>query len=270
MNTPPQAVFQLHRGHAPLLVSVPHVGTAFPDDVAAALVPRALQAEDADRHLARLYDFARGLGASLLVPHFARYVVDLNRPPDNTPMYPGANNTELCPTRFFTGEALYRPGQAPDAAEVQRRVTLYWQPYHAALAAELARLKAVHGHALLWDGHSIQSRLPWLFEGTLPDLNLGTAKGRSCAPALRDRLAAVLAAQGTHSHVVDGRFQGGYITRHYGRPEQGVHAVQMEMCWHCCMDETAPWAWREDRARQVQPVLHGLLQAMLRWQPAAR
>ncbi len=267
MNTPVEAVFDLHQGHTPLLVSVPHVGTAFPADVAAAVVPRALQAEDADRHLHRLYDFARDMGASLIVPRYARYVVDLNRPPDNTPMYPGVNNTELCPTRFFTGEALYREGQAPDAAEVQRRVALYWQPYHQALAAELARLKARHGHALLWDGHSIQRQVPWLFEGTLPDLNLGTARGSSCAPALRDRLAQALAQQTTHSFVVDGRFQGGYITRHYGRPEHGVHAVQMEMGWHCCMDETPPWAWREDRAEQVRPVLRRLLQTLLDWRP---
>ena len=263
MSTPQGPDFQLYPGRTPLLVSVPHVGTAIPPDIAAALVPRALQVEDADRHLDRLYDFAQTLGAGLLVPRHARYVVDLNRPPDNSAMYPGANNTELCPTRFFTGEPLYRPGLAPDDTEVQRRVELYWLPYHQALAAELARLKARHGHALLWDGHSIQRQVPWLFEGSLPDLNLGTARGSSCAPALRDRLAAVLAAQRTHSFVVDGRFQGGYITRHYGRPEDGVHALQMEMGWHCCMDETPPWAWREDRAQQVRPVLRALLQALL-------
>jgi N-formylglutamate deformylase len=268
MNTATAApVFQLFPGRTPLLVSVPHVGTAFPPDVAEALLPRALQAEDADRHLDRLYAFALELGAGLIVPHYARYVVDLNRPADDTPMYPGANNTELCPTRFFTGEPLYRPGRAPDQAEVQRRVALYWQPYHQALTAELARLKAQHGHALLWEGHSICARVPWLFDGTLPDLNLGTVQGRSCAPALRTRLAEVLAAQTTHSSVVDGRFKGGYITRHHGRPAQGVHAVQMEMGWHCCMDETAPWAWREDRAAQVRPVLQRLLQAMLDWRP---
>jgi N-formylglutamate deformylase len=259
--------FTLHRGSAPLLVSVPHAGTRIPDDIAAALVPRALATEDADWHLDRLYGFAAGLGASLLVPRFARYVVDLNRPPENTPMYPGRNNTELCPTRFFTGEPLYREGREPGDAEVARRVGIYWRPYHEALAGELVRLKQVHGHALLFDGHSIQAELPWLFDGRLADLNVGTDDGASCAPALRTRLAAVLDAQHEFSHVVDGRFKGGYITRHYGRPDEGVQAVQMEMCWHCCMDITKPpaAAWDEVRAARVQTVLHALLQTMLAW-----
>jgi N-formylglutamate deformylase len=261
------AVFSLQRGRTPLLISLPHVGTHIPADIAAAMQPRALQAEDADRHLDRLYAFGLEMGVSLIVPRHARYVIDLNRPPDNAPMYPGANNTELCPTRFFTGEPLYREGQAPDEAEVQRRVETYWRPYHDALAAELARLKATHGHALLWDGHSIRAQLPWLFEGRLPDLNLGTAEGRSCAPALRNKLAGVLAAQTSHSSVVDGRFKGGHITRHYGQPGRGVHAVQMEMGWHCCMHEESPWAYDEARAAQVEPVLRALLQAMLDWRP---
>jgi N-formylglutamate deformylase len=264
MNT---EVYTLHRGHRPLLLSLPHVGTAIPPDIAARMVPRALQVEDADRYLDRLYDFAVGMGASVLVPKYARYVIDLNRPPDNTPMYPGANNTELCPTRFFTSEAIYLDQQAPDAAEVQRRVTTYWRPYHDALAAELARLKAEHGHALLWDGHSICAEVPWLFDGRLPDLNLGTVDGQSCAPALRDALARVLVQQNSHSQVVDGRFKGGHITRHYGQPAQGVHAVQMEMGWHCCMAPEPPWAWDEAAAQQVRPVLQGLLQAMLDWRP---
>jgi len=260
-------VFQLHRGRAPLLVSVPHVGTEIPADIAAALVPRALQTEDADWHLERLYDFAVAMGASMIVPRFARFVVDLNRPPENTPMYPGANNTELCPTRFFTGEALYRDGREPDAAEIEHRVATYWRPYHDALQGELERLRAEHGHAVLFDGHSIQAELPWLFEGRLPDLNLGTDEGRSCAPALRAAFAEVLQGQQRFTHVIDGRFKGGYITRHYGRPAEGWHAVQMEMCWHCYMQPAPAYSYDEGCAAQVQPVLRGLVQAMLDWLP---
>jgi len=264
MNTA-EAVFQLHRGHRPLVVSVPHVGTAIPPQIASKLVPRALGTEDADWHLQRLYAFAMELGASLIVPRFARYVIDLNRPSENTPMYPGANNTELCPTRFFTGEPLYRDGQAPDDAEVQRRIARYWQPYHDALDAELRRLHAAHGFVALFDGHSIQPELPWLFEGRLPDLNLGTAEGRSCSPALREAMARVLQGHGAHSHVIDGRFKGGHITRHYGRPADGFHAVQMEMGWHCYMDPAKPpaSAYDEARASTVLPVLKGLAQALL-------
>lgn len=262
-------VFTLHRGERPLLVSVPHCGREIPPALAARLVPRALALEDTDWHLDKLYDFVRGLGASLLCARFSRYVVDLNRPPDDAPMYPGANNTGLCPTTFFTGEPLYREGAAPERAEVRERVGRYWQPYHDALAGELARLKARHGHAILFDGHSIRSELPWLFEGRLPDLNLGTAAGASCAPSLRTALAGVLERRREFTHVVDGRFKGGHITRHYGRPADGVHAVQMEMCWRCYLDEQAPAAWDAARAAPAEALLRELVQAMLGWRPGA-
>jgi len=264
---PTAEIFTLHRGSRPLLISLPHVGQRLPDDQKSRYVDRALQVEDTDWHLDRLYGFAREMGASLLVPQHSRYLVDLNRPPENAPMYPGVNNTELCPTRFFTGDALYRDGQAPDAAEIRRRVQHYWQPYHQALQAELARLRDEHDHAVLFDGHSIKSELPWLFEGRLWDLNLGTADGRSCDPALRQALAEVLAGQQRFSHVVDGRFKGGHITRHYGRPEQGIHAVQLEKCWSSYMTEDAPFAWHDERAGELQPLLRRLVQTMLDWRP---
>jgi N-formylglutamate deformylase len=225
--------------------------------------------EDTDWHLAELYAFARELGASLIVPRHSRYVVDLNRPSENTPMYPGVNNTELVPTRFFTGEPLYRDGVAPDDDEVAQRREQFWRPYHAALAAELARLKATHGRAILWDGHSIKSELPWLFPGRLPDLNLGTASGASCAPALRDAVRRALQAQTAFSHVTDGRFKGGHITRHYGRPGDGIHALQLEMCWSTYMAEAPPFVVDPARAARLQPVLRALLEACLAWSPDA-
>ncbi len=264
-----EPTFTLTRGTTPLLVSLPHVGTAIPDDVAAALVPRARALEDTDWHLAEVYGFARALGASVLVPRLSRYVIDLNRPPENAPMYPGANNTELVPTHFFSGDPLYREGRAPDEREVERRRDAYWRPYHDALAAELARLRAAHGHAIVWDGHSIQAELPWLFEGRLPDLNLGTANGTSCAPALRADLMDVLAAQSSFSHVTDARFKGGYITRHYARPADRVHAVQLEMALSTYMDETHaafPVAPADPLLlARLRPVLRALLQTTLDW-----
>jgi N-formylglutamate deformylase len=263
-------LYTLYRGRLPLLVSVPHAGTQITEALKPQLVDRAQAVEDTDWHQDTLYDFARGLGASLIVPRHSRYVIDLNRPPENTPMYAGSNNTELCPTRFFTGEPLYRAGQAPSPAAVDQRRAGYWQPYHDALAAELARLKSLHGHALLWDGHSIHSQLPWLFDGRLPDLNMGTANGASCAPSLRSALMQVLDRQTDFSHVTDGRFKGGYITRHYGRPQDGVHAVQLEMCWSCYMDvEGPPWLLAPARCQSLAPVLRTLLQTMLDWQPGA-
>lgn len=261
------AVHSLHRGTRPLLVSVPHVGTVIPPDQRWRYTERALAVEDTDWFLDRLYAFAVDLGASLIVPMHSRYLIDLNRPSENTPMYAGSNNTELCPTRHFTGEPLYRAGAAPDEAEIRRRVAVYWQPYHAALRDELARLRDEHGHAVLFDGHSIKSELPWLFEGRLPHLNLGTVDGTSCAPSLRDALAATLAAQTRYDHVVDGRFKGGHITRHYGRPQDGVHAVQLETCWRAYMDESPPWRWNEARAAEVTPLLRRLVRTMLDWRP---
>jgi N-formylglutamate deformylase len=169
--------------------------------------------------------------------------------------------------RFFTGDPLYRDASAPDPEEIARRIQHYWQPYHDALGAELGRLRGLHGHAILFDGHSIKSELPWLFDGRLPDLNLGTADGASCAPALRSALTRVLAGQSRFTQVVDGRFKGGYTTRHYGDPDHGAHAVQLEMCWSCYMPETAPYAWDPERASAVQPVLRRLIETMLAWRP---
>ncbi len=265
------SVFQLQRGRVPLLISLPHVGTEIPPEVAERLVPRALASEDTDWHLEQLYrPIAEKLGASLIVPRYSRYVIDLNRPPDDQPLYPGASGgTGLVPTRFFTDDPLYLPGAEPDATAIAARREAYWKPYHDALAAELARLRAEHGHALLFDGHSIRSELPWLFEGQLPALNLGTADGASCAPAITERLAALLAAQTQFSQVVNGRFKGGYITRHYGQPSQGVHAVQLEMCQRCYMSEACDprGAYDDAFAAAVAPLIEKMLQEMLAWRP---
>ena len=263
----PSDVYWLHSGSTPLLVSVPHTGTALPVALRERMLPRAAGVEDTDWHLERLYDFVRERGASLIVPRASRYVIDLNRPPEDTPMYPGVNNTGLVPTRFFSGDALYRDGCEPGAAEIAERVVQHWQPYHDALAAELARLRALHGHAVLFDAHSIKSELPWLFESRLPHLNLGTAGGSSCAPTLAAALTGVLGAQQRYSHVTDGRFKGGYITRRYGRPAEQWHAMQLEMCWRCYLDEAEPSAWHAERAAEVTPLLRALVQAMIDWRP---
>ena len=266
MNNP---VFALHQGTAPLLLSLPHAGTVIPDDLQPLYVPRALELEDTDWHLARLYEFVLAMGASLIVPHNSRYVIDLNRPSENTPMYPGVNNTELCPTRFFTGDPLYLHRQEPDAREITRRVASYWRPYHDALESELARLQAQHGHVVLFDGHSIKSQLPWLFEGKLPDLNLGTADGSSCAPGLRSALQQILQSQSRFTQVVDGRFKGGHITRWFGKPALGRHAVQLEMCWSTYMPEQPPYGIETARADELAPVLRALVQTMIAYQPHA-
>lgn len=255
--------FILHRGSSPLLVSMPHIGTEIPKDLQAAYSPRALALEDTDWHLDLLYDFLSELGASVLKPRYSRYVIDLNRPPDDAPMYPGASNTELCPTRFFTGDALYRPGCEPGSDECKRRRETYWQPYHTTLAAELERIKAQHGYALLWDAHSIRSQLPWLFEGTLAGLNIGTANGAAADTAVAAAVVDACAATDAVSHVLNGRFKGGYITRHYGFPANHVHAVQLEMCQYLYMVEAAPFDYDLDKARQIQPLLKTMMSRAL-------
>lgn len=255
--------FSLHRGTAPLLVSLPHDGSGIPDDLATRMTAEARRAPDTDWHVARLYDFARELGASVLVPRHSRYVVDLNRPPDDTSLYPGQNTTGLCPAVRFDGGAVYLDGQAPAPDEVAARVDRYWRPYHDALQGELARLRAAHGRATLWEGHSIKgSDLPFLFPGRLPDLNLGTASGASCSPALQRRLEAVLAGQSRYDWVANGRFKGGYITRHYGDPANGIDAVQLEISQRIYMDEST-FDYDVALAGQAQGVLRTLLLATL-------
>ena len=256
--------FTLHHGTAPLLVSLPHDGSAIPGVLAARMTPAARRAPDTDWHVSRLYAFARDLGASMLVPRYSRYVVDLNRPEDDTSLYPGQNTTGLCPAVRFTGEPVYLEGQAPSLAEVGERVEAYWRPYHQALAAELARLKAEHGRVVLWEGHSIRgSDLPFLFEGRLPDLNLGTAAGASCAPGLQQRLEAVLGDQSDYDWVANGRFKGGHITRHYGDPAAGIDAVQLEISQRNYMDEDS-FAYDDAKAERLQRVLRAMLETALR------
>lgn len=253
----------LHRGSAPLLVSMPHLGTEIPAELRGRYAERALGVEDTDWHLDRLYDWLPAMGASVIQPRWSRYVIDLNRPPDDRPMYPGASNTELCPTRFFTGDPLYVPGREPDQPERARRLQAYWRPYHDALRTELDRIRAQHGFVLLWDAHSIRSRIPWLFEGELPGLNIGTAGELSADEAITKAVARAAVRNPQVTHAVNGRFKGGYITRHYGRPAQHVHAVQLEMCQKLYMSETAPFGYDEARAASIRPVVRELLLAAL-------
>ena len=250
-------------GTVPLLVSIPHVGTEIPDELARRMTSAALQRADVDWHLELLYAFAAEMGAGLLVARYARHVIDLNRPPEDESLYPGQDVTGLLPLDTFRKEPLYLPGQAPGAAEAAERRERYWRPYHEALAAELARQRALHGRVVLWEAHSIASRMPRFFAGKLPDLNLGTDEGRACSRACQAAVEAEMAAQRAYTHVSNGRFKGGYITRHYGRPEAGIHALQLEMCQSTYMDERAPFGYRSDLAERVQPLLRRMLNAAL-------
>lgn len=266
--TPPPFLF--HAGTAPLLVSMPHMGTWLPPEIAARMTPQARRVPDTDWHMDRLYDFARELGASILMATHSRYVVDLNRPPDDSSLYPGRSVTGLCPLDTFDDEPLYLERRAPDAAERNARLRSYWDPYHARLRAELARLRERHGIAMLWDAHSIRSVVPRFFEGRLTDFNLGTADGASCDPALAAQLLEIARAIPDHSAVLNGRFKGGYITRQYGRPAEGVHAVQLELAQCSYMEESGDFRFLPERAQRIQPHLRRMLEAVLAHAQQAR
>jgi N-formylglutamate deformylase len=253
--------FKFRSGRTPLLVSMPHTGTFLPDELAERLTPVARELPDTDWHLERLYDFLEDFGASVLVATYSRYVVDLNRPPDNANLYPGKDTTPLVPVDTFHKEPLYRPGQEPTEREIAERVATYWKPYHAKLAEGLAELKEMHGYALLWDAHSIFSVVPRFFEGTLTELNLGTAEGRSCGPGIGEGLMKRVSGYGA---VLNGRFKGGYITRRYGAPAAGVHAVQLELSEATYMEESPPFRFSEELANRLRPQLRALIEEFCR------
>lgn len=260
-NEPP---FRFRQGTRPLLISMPHVGTHVPPALAARLTEEARHVPDTDWHLERLYDFADALGASVLVATHSRYVIDLNRPPDGASLYPGQSVTGLCPVDTFDDTPVYaNPADVPGDAETAERRDAIWQPYHAKLAEELARIHAQHGVAALWDAHSIRSMLPRFFEGKLPDLNLGTGKGISCDPALAQTLLGIAESATGYTGVLNGRFTGGYITRNYGNPAQNVHAVQLEMTQSSYMQEKLPFDYLPEVAAGVQPHVRRMLEAVL-------
>lgn len=228
-------VFSYTKGRAPLLVSVPHDGRQLPDSLRVRMTPAGTGIPDTDWHVAELYEFARDLGASILVANFSRYVVDLNRPASDDALYKGQVATGLCPTQTFAGENIYNNG-AIEADEMAQRVETYWRPYHEKIEQEIERMLVEHGVALLWDAHSIAGVVPRLFAGELPALNIGSNSGNSCARSV-ERAVVEVAGESTYQSVVNGRFKGGYITRHYGDPDNNVHALQLEIAQRTYMDE---------------------------------
>jgi N-formylglutamate amidohydrolase len=258
---------ELSRGNSPLIIDVPHAGTHVPDAIALRLTQTARTVPDTDWHVDRLYAFARGTDTTMLVATHSRYVVDLNRDPSGAALYQGADNTELCPTRTFANAPIYVEGEAPSEREIAARRAVYFDPYHAVLATEIQRLRARHGYAIMLDAHSIASEVPRFFTGRLPDLNLGTVQGASCGLEAQALVTEVLANAEPFTHVVNGRFTGGYVARHYGRPDDGVHALQLEMAQSAYMDEAPPFRYDPGKAASLIAVLERLVFALSEWRP---
>ncbi len=270
MNDQTASWLSVTRGGTPLVVSLPHTGTDIPEPYAKGLMSPWLARKDADWWIERLYGFATDLGATVIRTSISRTVIDVNRDPSGVSLYPGQATTELCPTTTFDGEPLYEQGAEPDAEAVSERRARFFDPYHAALRAEIERLRAKHPHVVVYDCHSIRSVIPRLFEGTLPHFNIGTNGGTTCAPELSAAIETLCTGSG-FSHVVNGRFKGGYITRSLGQPDKGVHAVQMELACRGYMNEALgpvgedqwPTPYDENYAAPMRDVLTQILKACL-------
>ncbi|MCC5989034.1 MAG: N-formylglutamate deformylase [Pararhodobacter sp.] len=259
---------QINRGDGPVLLAMPHTGTYLPPEIGSRLNADGLILADTDWHIHRLYD---GLlpGATVVRACFHRYVIDANRPPDGASLYPGQNTTGLIPLSDFDGKAIWK--HAPEAADARHRLEAYHAPYHATLRAEISRIRDRHGVAILFDCHSIRSHIPRLFEGRLPDLNIGTYDGVSCDPRISDAVMGSAAKAERYSHVLDGRFKGGWTTRHYGRPGEGIHAIQMELAQSTYLArESPPFAYDEARATALRPALAEILSALAQLAPELR
>ena len=255
--------YTLHRGPLPLLISIPHAGTQVPEEIARRLTPQARDLPDTDWYVDQLYEFANPLGASIVCAQYSRYVVDLNRSPDSAALYAASPTSPVCPLQTFSGQPIYEQGREPTADEVAARIEHYWHPYHQCIAEELWRIRSEHGFALLWDAHSIVSRVPGLFDGELPEFNFGTRDHASCPEDVASAVLRSLQDESRHTAVLNGRFKGGYITLAYGRPADRVWAMQLELAQRTYMDEAPRGPWNASRAASAAQRIERLLRQFL-------
>jgi N-formylglutamate deformylase len=264
MNT----TYNLDTKNSPLLISMPHVGSVIPKHIACNMTAEALQMPDVDWHLPQLYDMAKAFDASVISANYMRYVIDLNRSPDDLSLYPGQDTTGLCPIDTFAKQPIYKAGKEPTPSEIKLRIEQYWRPYHVQLKAQLDRIHSIYGMVILLDAHSIASEVPRFFDGKLPDLNFGTADSQSCDASLQLQLAHTM-QQSTdakkYSHVFNGRFKGGFITRHYGVPTLNIHALQLEISQCIYMQEQKPYLYTPLLAEQLKPLLGQLIETCISW-----
>jgi len=251
-------------GDNPLLLAQPHGGTEIPQPLLERLNHNGRALADTDWHISRLYEDLADNSTIVSTP-IHRYVIDANRDPLDQSLYPGQNTTSLCPTTTFDGEPIYTSGQEPGNDEIQQRQQEFHQPYHDALREQLDRIHQKHGHVVLYDCHSIRSLVPYLFEGQLPDFNIGTNSSQSCSPELEAIVLNTCAEEKKYSHVLNGRFKGGWTTRHYGNPQAGFHVIQMELAQCNYMLEEEPWSYDADKAKILRVSLRNILHDILKF-----
>ncbi|WP_374833045.1 N-formylglutamate deformylase [Paenochrobactrum pullorum] len=252
--------FELKSGSSPVIIALPHTGTDVPDDIMVRLNDNGLKLADTDWHIHHLYG---GLleDATMIRATFHRYCIDANRDPEGVSLYPGQNTTTLIPTTDFDGLAIWKEGEEPTSDDIEDRLNRFHKPYHDALAAEIERVKKIHGIAILYDCHSIRSHIPFLFEGILPDFNIGTDMGKTCAPEIEAIAVDVTSKAQGYTSILNGRFKGGWTTRHYGKPENRVHAIQMELAQKThLVSENLPFAYDEAKAERLRVHLKTILQ----------
>ncbi len=252
--------YSIYHSDSPVLISMPHMGVDIPTEIAKTMTHEALQLKDTDWYMDKLYDFADTLGVNVIKPKYSRYVIDLNRGIDGVNLYPGANSTELCPTTTFDLLPIYLEGYKPSDEDINIRIEKYWRPYHACISSTLAKIKAKHGFAILLDAHSILSTVPRFFEGQLPDFNFGTVDGRSCSLSIAKGIESL--NFNPYSTVLNARFKGGYITRAYGKPEEGIHAIQLELSQKTYMNEN-DLTLNPVLANAVKPYLENMVKHLL-------
>lgn len=260
-------MIEVSQGNSPLVLGLPHTGTEVPREIRETLNETGQALADTDWHIHDLYAGLVDDITTVRTP-VHRYVIDVNRDPTGVSLYPGQNTTTLCPTTDFDGLPIYREGMEPDDGELIRRRDMYHAPYHAALEAELQRLKDLHGFAVLYDCHSIRSHIPFLFEGQLPDFNVGTNMGETCAATIEGGVLEICLKASGYTHTLNGRFKGGWTTRHYGRPADNLHAIQMELAQSTYMTEAAPWTYLPEKADQLRAHLSDILTLLKQWSPA--
>lgn len=254
-------MIEVAQGTGPIVLALPHTGTEIPSEIAERLNQRGKALADTDWNIHRLYNGLLDNITTVRTP-IHRYVIDVNRGPDDASLYPGQNTTGLCPVTDFDGKPIYRAGQEPDTDQIENRRLTWHQPYHQALSTELSRVHAKHGCAILYDCHSIRSVIPYLFPEILPDFNIGTNSSTSCASVVEKTVHEICQSAPGYDTILNGRFKGGWTTRHYGRPQGDFHAIQMELAQSTYMQEAPPWAYDDNRADKLRAHLSNILNAL--------